>query len=57
MTSLSTDVGCTISLTGGAGGAYQFQATGTLNIQISNSAGTVLSDVTVNIELKVTILA
>ena len=57
VTSLSTDVGCTISLTGGAGGAHQFQQTGTLNVQISNSAGTVLSDVTVNIGLTVTILA
>ena len=56
-TPLSADVGCTISLTGDAGGAYQFQETGTLNIQISNSAGTVLSDVTVNIGLRVTILA
>ena len=57
VTSLSSDVGCTISLTGGAGGAHQFQETGTLNIQISNSAGTVLSDVTVNIGLTVTIVA
>ena len=57
VTSLSTDVGCTISLTAGAGGAHQFQETGTLNIQISNSAGTVLSDVTVNIGLTVTIVA
>ena len=57
VTSLSSDVACTISLTGGAGGSHQFLATGTLNIQISNSAGTVLSDVTVNIGLTVTILA
>ena len=54
-TPLSADVGCTISLTEGAGGAHQFQATGTLNIQISNSAGTVLSNVTVNVGLTVTI--
>ena len=55
VTSLSTDVACTISLTGGAGGAHQFQEIGTLNIQISNSAGTVLSNVTVNVMLTVTI--
>ena len=56
-TSLSTDVGCTISLTAGAGGSHQFQETGTINIQISNSAGTILSNVTVNIRLTVTIMA
>ena len=54
-TPLSADVGCTISLKAGAGGAHQFLETGTLNIQISNSAGTVLSNVTVNVELTVTI--
>ena len=52
---LSTDVACTISLTAGAGGAHQFQETGTLNVQISNSAGTVLSNVTVDVGLIVTI--
>ena len=56
-TSLSTDSGCTISLTAGAGGSHQFQETGTINIQISNSAGTILSNVTVNIGLTVTIAA
>ena len=55
VTSLSTDVSFVISLTYGAGGSSSKQFYGSLEIQISNSSGTVLSDQTINISLTVNI--
>ena len=55
VTSLSTDVSCVISLSYGAGGTSSRTWLGSLNIQISNAAGTVLSNQTVGISLTVNI--
>ena len=54
-TALSSAITCQISLRYGAGGSSSKIVTGSLQIEIANSGGTVLSNVTVSVSLRVII--
>jgi len=54
-TALSSNISCVITLKYGAGGSSTKLVTGYLQVQIANSSGVVLSNITLSVNLEVTI--